>query len=125
MENELYKQIKPFSLYQGLLVGIVCYFGLCCGYVASYPVFGQYSPEFSTSNNSDFVSNCSFSENETIYFDSSIMTNTIVTEYKLICDRKWINSFLTSIPFVGFFGGAVLGGYLRLGFTQFRYLVNT
>ena len=96
------------------MVAAVCYFGICCGFVASYPVFGQYSPEFSTSNYSDFVSNCSFIEqNENIEFDSSVMENTIVTEYKLICARKWINSFLTSITFVGFFGGAVVGGYLR------------
>ena len=37
-----------------------------------------------------------------------------VTEYNLICDSSWLNSFLTSITFIGFLVGAAVGGYLRL-----------
>ena len=36
-----------------------------------------------------------------------------VTEYNLICDSSWLNSFLTSITFIGFLVGAAVGGYLR------------
>jgi len=64
-----------------------------------------------------------------IEFDNSTMQNTIgtvwpeesrlhnllnsVTEYNLICDSSWLNSFLTSITFIGFLSGAAVGGYLR------------
>ena len=36
-----------------------------------------------------------------------------MTEYNLICDSSWLNSFLTSITFIGFLVGAAVGGYLR------------
>ena len=36
-----------------------------------------------------------------------------MTEYNLICDSSWLNSFLTSITFIGFLSGAAVGGYLR------------
>ena len=36
-----------------------------------------------------------------------------MTEYNLICDSSWSNSFLTSITFIGFLSGAAVGGYLR------------
>ena len=70
----------------------------------SFPVFGQYSPEFSPDCNqtNDVI--------DPVYeYNNTVMNRTIVTDFDLVCSRKWIDSLLISLTFVGYTGGSALG----------------
>ena len=59
-------------------------------------IFTGFSPDFTVSNYSDFTSNCSeVSNTSSIMFDEMIFSNTIVTEYQLICERTVLLSVIT------------------------------
>ena len=76
----------------------------------SFPVFGQFTPQFECNETQiNATDQCSCDDK---IFDTSFMNTTIVTEYNLVCSREWVNSALTSITFIGFLFGALVGGYL-------------
>ena len=87
------------------LVCGVSYITVYEGFAISYPIFGQYTPEFA--NGTNFTGTC-----ENPVYNTTIMKTTIVTEFNLVCSREWINSSLTSVTFIGFLLGASLGGFL-------------
>ena len=115
--------------------------GAGCGLSYTFPVFGQYLPDFECGNfaeNATFEQytnscpngpienyNCSFNKME---YQPRNDYETIATEFKLVCDRDWINPLITALTFVAQGLAAATTGWLarylslRNGIILFRVI---
>lgn len=67
----------------------------------------------------EFSTNRSIGENSTCYndctryeYDRSVFNNTIVSEWDLICERRWLASFTQMVLQFGILVGSILYGFL-------------
>ena len=84
-----------------------------CNYI--FPVFAQYTPRYecvsanSSAGDSCDISTCVFDKAE---YQPRIDYETIPTEFKLICNREWINSLTTALPIAAMMIGNGMTGWL-------------
>ena len=140
------RRIKPFSGYHAFLSVVMSFVGLLVGCLMAFPIFGQFVPKSvclpedfqdeinstdvlkyhsQNKNLSTHTLNCevmnSIKRNDSVcsrfVFDNSVMNETIVTLHGLNCEKQSLNSLLTSVIFIGYSLGSLVGGVLsdRIG----------
>ena len=98
-------------------------FSITEGWVTFWPVFGQFIPPFRFSENSSFdISNKEKCQNQSddLFFNYSSLNDrssfagaqwqSVVTELGLVCDKAYLNTFLTQCSIIGLSVGSLFGG---------------
>lgn len=111
-----------FGTWQLMVVGSISLVKLSSGWVQMAILFLTPSVTFWCSNgpnNTDIDNNWTAGANNTCYkdcetyeYDGTPMENTIVSEWDLICDRRWLASFTQMILQLGVLIGSIVFGFL-------------
>lgn len=139
-ENVL-RQLGSFGPYQRRVFVLVSMFETPVAWAMLLPIFLNVVPEWKCSDssnasltyNSSFTSNISFplSINDKSCSESGLLCpeasftkeiQTIVSEWSLVCDRKWIPGTITTIQMCGLLVGALVMGQLADIFGRRRLL---
>lgn len=111
-----------FGTWQLMVIGSISLVKLSSGWVQMAILFLTPSVTFWCSNgpnNTDIDNNWTAGANNTCYkdcetyeYDATPMENTIVSEWDLICDRRWLASFTQMILQLGVLIGSIVFGFL-------------
>ncbi|KAK6174804.1 hypothetical protein SNE40_013382 [Patella caerulea] len=116
--DQIVEEIGSFGKFQILVIFMVMVPKLAIGYNMLIMSYGAYVTDWwcvddvmsNNSRNNVTYKYCSSDDNSTCSRVYDEYTRTVVTEWDLMCERKWITPIITSIQMAGVLVGAVIAG---------------
>lgn len=128
--DSLYEKLGQFGYYQALLYFGLCYNAFTDGFITVGSVFTQYGQDFQCTesgipvNKSDTrcggttIDQCKIRTEgvltscQTFNYSQDVVTDTITSDFDLVCGNEYLNAVLVICLFAGLFFGASLGGFI-------------
>lgn len=114
-EDKFANLVGQFGRWQFLVFASVSLVKLSSGWVQMAILFLTPNLTFWCStldSNVTVVNNTCYNECIEYSYDSSPFDNTIITEWNLICDRRWLASFTQTVLQLGILIGSIVFGFL-------------